>query len=109
MRTRELAVLGLVAGAHVALLASLFPSKMAPERGAEPARKAEKDPDAPPDPLAELAHQARAAQPPPDPCAHGDPGGCAACPFCRRGLADPGGERCRRCAPSVALPTVVNA
>ncbi|MGE5761657.1 MAG: hypothetical protein ACM37V_14980 [Gemmatimonadota bacterium] len=55
------------------------------------------------------AHQARAAQPPPDPCAHGDPRGCAACSFCRRGLADPGGERCPHCAPSVPLPKVVSA
>jgi hypothetical protein len=50
------------------------------------------------------AREARAAQPPPEPCAHGDPGGCAACSFCRRGLADPGGERCERCASS--LPSV---
>ena len=58
------------------------------------------------------AYQARVAQPPPDPCAHGDPGGCTACSFCRRGLADPDGARCTRCAPSVGstipMPKVVN-
>ena len=55
------------------------------------------------------ARQARAAQPPPEPCAHGDPGGCAACSFCRRGLADPEGERCRRCEPAVPVPRGVSA
>jgi hypothetical protein len=50
------------------------------------------------------AWQARAHQPPPAPCAHGDPHGCAACSFCRRGLADPDGERCERCAQPPALP-----
>jgi hypothetical protein len=58
------------------------------------------------------AEQAERSKPPPVPCAHGDPGGCAACSFCRRGLADPDGERCTRCAPSVAptipMPQVVN-
>jgi hypothetical protein len=58
------------------------------------------------------AEQARRAQPPPVPCAHGDPSGCTACSFCRRGLADPDGARCARCAPSVGptipMPQVVN-
>jgi hypothetical protein len=55
------------------------------------------------------AYQAQTSQPPPMPCAHGDAGGCAACPFCRRGLADPDGERCQHCAPSLPLPKVVSA
>jgi hypothetical protein len=50
------------------------------------------------------AERARRSQPPPAPCAHGDPSGCTACSFCRRGLADPDGERCHRCAPPVASP-----
>src|SRR5512144_2473819 len=58
------------------------------------------------------AEQARRSQPPPEPCGHGDPSGCTACSFCRRGLADPDGERCTRCAPSVdspiPMPQVVN-
>jgi hypothetical protein len=54
-----------------------------------------------------VAYQRRASSPPPEPCAHGDPGGCTACSFCRRGLADPGGERCGRCAPSVSSPLPV--
>src|SRR5512135_850445 len=53
------------------------------------------------------AEQARRAQPPPTPCAHGDPSGCTACSFCRRGLTDPGSERCARCAPPTALPVAV--
>jgi hypothetical protein len=60
----------------------------------------------------QAAEQARRAQPPPVPCAHGDPSGCTACSFCRRGLADPGGERCDRCAssgpPTIPMPQVVN-
>lgn len=55
------------------------------------------------------AHQRKAGQPPPEPCAHGDPGGCTACPFCRRRLADPDGQRCQRCTPPVPLPQVVSA
>jgi hypothetical protein len=54
------------------------------------------------------AHQARRSQPPPAPCAHGDPHGCSACSFCRRGLADPGGDRCGQCPPSSSPPEVVN-
>jgi hypothetical protein len=58
------------------------------------------------------AEQAERSKPPPVPCAHGDPSGCTACSFCRRGLADPGGARCARCAPSVGptipMPQVVN-
>ena len=60
----------------------------------------------------QAAEQARRAQPSPEPCAHGDPGGCTACSFCRRGLADPDGEHCARCAPSVGstipMPKAVN-
>jgi hypothetical protein len=60
----------------------------------------------------QAAEQARRTQPPPVPCAHGDPSGCTACSFCRRGLADPDGEHCARCAPSVGpiipMPQVVN-
>jgi hypothetical protein len=60
----------------------------------------------------QAAERARRAQPPPVPCAHGDPSGCAACSFCRRGLADPDGARCTRCAPSVGstmpMPKAVN-
>src|SRR5512144_861028 len=48
----------------------------------------------------QAAEQARRSQPPPTPCPHGDPNGCTAYPFCRRGLADPGGERCHQCSPS---------
>jgi hypothetical protein len=58
------------------------------------------------------AEHARRSQPPPVPCAHGDPSGCTACSFCRRGLADPDGEHCARCAPSIGstipMPKVVN-
>jgi hypothetical protein len=53
------------------------------------------------------ARQAKATQPPPVPCAHGDPSGCTACSFCRRGLADPGGDRCDQCSEHPALPAAV--
>jgi hypothetical protein len=62
----------------------------------------------PPPQEVRAAEQARRSQPPSAPCAHGDPHGCSACSFCRRGLADPGGERCGQCPPSLSLPEVVN-
>jgi hypothetical protein len=57
----------------------------------------------------QAAERARRSQPPPVPCAHGDPSGCTACSFCRRGLADPDGERCHRCAPPAASPALPQA